>query len=217
MAKKIVKAALCLVVAAAIAAAGYYMGYSNHASSIISAIPKQSFTGKETPPGFIGEKGLIPSPDIQGEPNSGETPSETSDAGKYIGKSESSAAGSTWSKLDSYECDISADNSEETINLYTSAETSDGEILWDDSQKWVLEVQAEDGVYTLLNQNISNGRVYFDVDEVNNNTYAITVYTVSSAGTNIKQYTYSKTGFIEKQVYAAASINNLHSGIPAYK
>ena len=59
MAKKIIKTILCLVVAAAIAAAGYYVGYSNHASNIISAIPKQSVTGKETPPGFIGEKGLV--------------------------------------------------------------------------------------------------------------------------------------------------------------
>lgn len=217
MAGKVMTAVVCVITAAATAAAGYYWGYKNHTSSIISAIPKQSVGAGGALPGMGIAGEAFPTPDIQDGKKQDEAPAENSDAGKYIGKSASSAAGSTWSKIDSYICDINSDGSDETITLYTSAETDGKEILWDDSQKWALEVQTEDGVYILLNQNISNGRVYFDVDEISDNTYAITVYTVSSAGTSIKQYTYSKTGFIEKQIYTAGSLNNLHSGIPAYE
>lgn len=205
---KAVKAVIGLMLAAAIAVGGYYAGYSNHMSSIISAIPKLPANGTET-------SGNIP--DITPIPEKTEQKDGNSEEGKYIGKSASSAADDTWSEIDSCEFDINADNSEEVITLYTSAEEESGEILWNDSQKWVLEVKTSDGYYILLNQNISNGRVYFDVDEISDSSYAITVYTLTSAGKSIKQYTYSKTGFVEKQIFAGESINNLHSGIPMYK
>ncbi len=216
MAKKknaAVKAAVWILTAAVFAAGGYYAGYTQHALNISAAIPKQALkehTEATEPPEFPAAAATEP-------PKASEQPEENADAGKYIGKSTSSAVEATWSKIDSYECDINSDGAEETISLYTSAETDSGEILWDDSQKWVLEVRAGKDYYILLNQNISNGRVYFDIDELKDGTYGITVYTVSGVGTAIKQYTYSKTGFVEKAVYTAASENKLHSGIPSYK
>lgn len=211
--KKGVKAVLCIIAAAVLIAGSYYAGYTKYTSSIISAMPKQSVGSPgETPP---------PLPDSSGVPQ--QTPEteqqkqeESPEAGKYIGKSASSAVEDTWSEIDSYQCDLNSDGDEEDIALYTSAESDDGEILWNDSQKWVLEIKSGDSYYILLNQNVSNGRVYFDVDTTTDGTYAITVYTVSASGMSIKQYTYSKTGFIEKQIYSAGSAGKVHSGIPAY-
>ena len=45
-------------------------------------------------------------------PKASEQPEENADAGKYIGKSTSSAVEATWSKIDSYECDINSDGAE---------------------------------------------------------------------------------------------------------
>lgn len=213
--KKGVKVVLCVIAAAVLIAGSYYVGYTNHTSSIISAIPKQSVGGRgETPPPLPDSSGApVQTPESK-QPT--EKPEESPEAGKYIGKSTSSAVEDTWSKIDSYKCDINSNGEDENIALYTSAESDNGEILWNDSQKWVLEVKSGDSYYILMNQNVSNGRVYFDVDETSDGTYAITVYTVSASGMNIKQYTYSKTGFIEKQIYSAGSVGKVHSGIPAY-
>lgn len=197
--KKIYKAVLCVITAAALVCGGYYAGYKGYTSDVVSAIPKQSQTDK------MPEKVLkaTDAPDV--------------DSGKYIGKSGESAVESTWSKIDECETDLNGDGNNEKIGLYTSAETDSGEILWNDSQKWVLEVKLDGEYYILLNQNISNGRVYFDVDELNDGTGVITVYNVSAAGTSIKQYSSSKTGFVEKTLYTAEAVNKKHSGIPEYE
>lgn len=207
-----IKVIAAVLVAAIISAGSYYMGYTNHASSVISAIPKQAATNTvdDEPKAGAASNDTAPESDVEHQ-------DESADAGKYIGKSASSAAEATWSVIDSYESDINSDGIEEKITLYTSAETNSGEVLWNDSQKWVLEVQSGESYYILLNQNISNGRVYFDVDEMTEGTYTITVYILTTAGKSIKQYTYSKTGFVEKQIYSSSSINNLHTGMPAYK
>lgn len=196
--KKALKILAGLIVAAALAAGGYYAGYKGYTADVVSAIPKQSLAEK------IPEKPVQPT----------EAPED--ETGKYIGKSEATAVESTWSKIDECEADINGDGGEETIGLYTSAETESGEVLWNDSQKWALEVQIDGEYYILLNQNISNGRVYFDIDELKDGTKAITVYSVSSSGTSIKQYSYSKTGFVEKVLYNSETLNKIHSGIPAY-
>lgn len=196
--KKAVKIFAGLIAAAALASGGYYVGHRGYTSDVVSALPKQALTEK------------IPEKPAQA------TAAPEDETGKYIGKSESTAVESTWSKIDGCEADINGDGGDETIGLYTSAETESGEILWNDSQKWALEVKINGEYYILLNQNISNGRVYFDIDELKDGTKAITVYSVSSSGTAIKQYSYSKTGFVEKVLYNSELTNKIHSGIPAY-
>lgn len=197
--KKVIKIFVCVTAAAALVCAGYYAGYKGYTADVVSAIPKQSLTDK------------MPEKSAQHKDAS------DGDSGKYIGKSEDSAVESTWSRIDSCEADINGDGSKETIGLYTSAETESGEVLWDDTQKWVLEIRIDGEYYILLNQSISNGRVYFDIDELTDGTNTITVYNVSSAGTSIKQYSYSKTGFVEKTLYNSEAVNKIYSGIPEYK
>ncbi len=69
-----------------------------------------------------------------------------------------------YSLLASYEYDINEDKIQETIALYTSAKKdSNGEILWDDGQKWVLVVQEEDKDYELYNNYLQLGTINFAV------------------------------------------------------
>ena len=203
--RKVFKGILCLLCAAALVFSGYYAGYNNRASNIISAIPKQSLLGFDEKPSTA-----VDSTNIQESENAVES-------GKYIGLSKESSVDGTWPIIDTYEWDINSDRKEDVISLYTSAKKEGDEILWDDSQKWALEVKTDEGYYILLNQNISNGRVYFDLDEIENGSYVLTLYISSTSGMNIKQYTYSKTGFVETQIFQSNSINNLHSGIPSYR
>ena len=92
------------------------------------------------------------------------------------------------------------------------------EFIWDDSQKWVLEVSdGNGGYYTLFDQNVSNGSVYYDVAENDNGTKNINVYVFTGAGTTIKQYTHTETGFSEKSVYESGAVNRVFTTIPSYK
>ena len=75
---KVFKMILGLICAALLAGGGYYAGYSNHASSIISAIPKEKLTKEEKPATAVDSTNIkeSESPDATIKP----------DAGKYIGK-----------------------------------------------------------------------------------------------------------------------------------
>ena len=199
---------LGILCAALLAGGGYYAGYNNHTSSIISAIPKEKLTKEEKPATAVDSTNIK-------ENETHETAKP--DAGKYIGKSEKTAVDGTWSEIDTYEWDLNGDKEEEKISLYTSAEKDGDEFLWNDSQKWVLEIKNSDGYYILFNQNISNGKAYFDVDETGDEIYTVTLYITSSQGVSIKQYAYDKTGFVEKQPYQSNTLNKLHSGIPSYR
>jgi len=69
-----------------------------------------------------------------------------------------------YTMLASYEYDINEDKVEETIALYTSAKkNSNGEILWDDGQNWILVVQQEDKDYELYNNYLQLGTINFAV------------------------------------------------------
>jgi hypothetical protein len=104
------------------------------------------------------------------------------------------------------------------VALYTSAQTEDGEIIWDDGQKWVVEISDGDGgYYTLLDKYISNGNVYIEVDELEDGNKAVTVVTKTSSGLDVKQYTYGNNGFVEKTLYNSGSVNTMYSSIPDYE
>ena len=105
-----------------------------------------------------------------------------------------------------------------TLSLYTSAEKDSAGFLWDDSQKWVVEIDdSEGGYYTLYDQLVSNGMVYFDAAVRENGDVIITVYTTSGTGTVITQYTKGDEGYTEKTVYNSGAVNRIFTSIPEYE
>ena len=102
------------------------------------------------------------------------------------------------------------------IYLATEAETDkDGEILWDDSQRWALVVEGEKDTYVLFNEDIY-GKAYIEVDTVDN-LPEITLVTTSSIGLSAVKYTYSDGAFYEEKVITPdENGNNIYSTFPDY-
>ena len=201
---KAVAAAVCIVIAIAAGAGGYYIGSASQSNSMMNALPKPLGTaGPETAAGDVTETE---------EPAAAEEDT-------YIGKTNvSAAAEGTWTTVDSCNYDITGDGMNNAITLYTSAESDDKGIMWDDSQNWILEISdGANGYYTLLNERVSGGAVYYDVNEMESGDRSVTVYVTSGAGTDITEYVFGGAGFTEKQVYSAGVINKVHSSIPWYR
>lgn len=205
--KKGLKVAGALVLAVAIGVGGYFAGRQaqQRKNNITSAMPKQAVDVPNNPPqqdGAPQDADVISAQDLPASAPSDRT----------ITKLSSSAVNSSWSKVSSNS--LNGD----TITLYTSAEKDDKGFLWDDSQKWVLEIADKDGgYYTLYDQLVSNGMVYYDVSNRDNGDVIITVYTLAGAGTNVIQYTETSDGYTEKSVYNSGAVNKLFSSIPDYR
>lgn len=206
-----VKVIICIAAAVVIGAGGFYAGVRSQTDSMINALPRAAV---ETAPAEGG--GVLPT-----ERTAAEEPvkAQATEATVFVGKSNVSAASEgTWSTVDSCNYDISGDGVNDTVTLYTSAESDDMGILWDDTQQWILEVSdGGNGYYTLLDTSVSNGSVYYQVNELNDGTRTIVVYITTGAGTEISEYIFGKAGFTEKEVYSSSGINTVHSSIPWYK
>ena len=102
------------------------------------------------------------------------------------------------------------------IYLATEAETDkDGEILWDDSQRWALVVEGESETYVLFDEDIY-GKAYIEVDTVDN-LPEITLVTTSSIGLSAVKYTYQDGAFYEEIVIEPnENGNNIYSTFPDY-
>ncbi len=102
------------------------------------------------------------------------------------------------------------------IYLATDAETDkNGNILWDDSQRWALVVVGESNNYVLFNEDIY-GKAYIEVETVDN-LPEITLVQTSSMGLSLNRYTYSDGAFYEENVIAPKENgNNIYSTFPDY-
>lgn len=209
--KKGLKVFGALVLAAAIAAGGYLAGQKmeQRKTEITTAMPKQAIDipkdgTPENPPSQSAE------PDASNQ-QAPESPKENA-ADRAISKLETSAVDESWTKVSSNSLNGG------TLALYTSAEKDEKGYLWDDSQKWVLEYDdGNGGYYTLYDQYVTNGMVYYDVASRDSGKIVITVYTASGSGTTVMQYTESDTGFTEKSVYNSGATNKIFSSIPDYR
>ncbi len=208
---------ISVVLAACVIAGGSYLGgykggYKSGQDSHMSAMPKKTIDI----PQQAGEDENAPKPeeaapkDTVGAENENLPPSADI---RIIKKQDESSADSSWTNLEhSYNPEGTG-----TVTLYTSAQKIDNEIIWDDSQKWMVEVtDGNGGYYTLYDQNISNGSVYYDVFQKDKKTF-INVYTMSGTGTTIKQYTQTENGFEEKEVYNSGTVNRVNSTVPSYE
>lgn len=145
---------------------------------------------------------------------------------KTILAGEQSKIGENWSKVGSYGYDINSDGIEENIRLYTSAATDkNGNIIWDDGQEWVLEVTDGIETFTLFDESVRLGNVYFEImdyyDENGNEIPNIVLIKSSSASFSVIRYTFNaeKKAFEENIVLNSDSesvggINQRYTSFP---
>lgn len=147
-------------------------------------------------------------------------------APELIKQSEKSKISSSWSKIGSYGYDINEDGVEDNIHLYTSAKTaSNGEIIWDDGQEWVLEVTDGINTYTLFDEYIQLGNVYFEVmdyyDADGKEVPTIVLVKSSSASFSVTKFTFDtkQNAFVKNDVInsdkeSSGGINQRYSSFP---
>ena len=184
--KKVIKAICCILAAVILVGGGYVAGQRAKQSSIVSALPKNILD--------MPKESNEPSESAEPESKPSEDVPEPKEDVRIINKSNESAVDSTWSTVES--SSNTTDNG--ALTLYTSAQKDGDEFIWDDSQKWVLEVSdGNGGYYTLFDQNVSNGSVYYDVAENDNGTKNINVYVFT--GNNNKAIYTHRNGIFRKE------------------
>ena len=100
-------------------------------AEIVSALPKNILD--------MPKESNEPSESAEPESKPSEDVPEPKEDVRIINKSNESAVDSTWSTVES--SSNTTDNG--ALTLYTSAQKDGDEFIWDDSQKWVLEVSAD--------------------------------------------------------------------------
>jgi hypothetical protein len=212
--KKVLKTIGVLIIAGALAVGGYIcgnkVGYKSGQDSQLSAMPKK--TAAAPIESAAPEQTNVPAEAPPAEEKTEPVPSDK--AVREIKKQDKSSVDSSWTTVKR-----ASDALEQgTLTLSTSAQKINDEIVWDDSQKWVVEVSdGNGGYYTLYDQNVSNGSVYCDVVKKDNDDKMINVYTMTGAGTTITQYVYSDGAFEEKEVYNSGTVNRVVTTVPEYK
>lgn len=118
------------------------------------------------------------------------------------------------SLLDSYIIDFDNNGTDETISLYTAAEKdSNGEIMWDDGQKWKLLVEGTDTDYVLFDDYVQLGSIKFYVYTSDDDFYITTIQT-STASLNLTEYSFNKesNSFISNVKFeTSGNVNMIHS------
>ncbi|MDO4618301.1 MAG: hypothetical protein Q4B31_02120 [Clostridia bacterium] len=105
------------------------------------------------------------------------------------------------------------------IYLATEAERDEnGEMMWDDSQKWALVAVGEKNNYVLFDEDI-HGQAYMEVDVIDD-IPTITLIRTSSLGLSVTRYHYvfENSHFITDTVITPIdSANNIYTSFPEYK
>ena len=207
--KKGLKAVGALALAIVLAGGGFFAGQNYSKSNdtgIGSASPKQAVT--VTPENSSSEN----VPPMGNEPSAD---SVEAAADRVISKlAVSAVSDGGWTRVAS--SPLQTDGG--TLSLYTSAEKDSAGFLWDDSQKWVVEIDdGNGGYYTLYDQLVSNGMVYCDAAARENGDIIVTVYESSGTGTVITQYTKTDDDYTEKTVYNSGAVNKIFTSTPWYE
>ncbi len=129
----------------------------------------------------------------------------------------------SWTRLSEANIDLDADNQEEIITLYTAAQRdSQGEIMWDDGQQWLLMIEDETGFYPLISEYIQLGSIYYYISDTNldtNTAPVVTGITSTSYNFTLTNYSYNeeKKGYEKDTVYDSGPLNTVYMSIPGYK
>ncbi len=127
--------------------------------------------------------------------------------------------------LGQHTADIEGIEKETSIGLYTSAmRDKKGELMWDDTQEWVLRAETGFGHYVLYDERI-NGRAYMKVlnsyndegDEV-----VINLHIYANTYNEIREYRFNGEEFEERICYTTdesskQGISELYTSIPDYE
>lgn len=90
--------------------------------------------------------------------------------------------------LDSYSVDVFGDEQEEEISLYTDAgKDPEGNIMWDDGQRWTLAVEGADKTFVLFDDYLQLASLEYFVYTVDEEFY---INTLSSGTANITMTNY---------------------------
>ena len=198
MKKTVLTIVLCAVLAAVFWTGGYYIGSNSH-DDISAAIPREE----------MSEPSALPAEDSAAQ----------AEEVTYVTRSDvSAAAEGAWTVVSEYETDLTGDSQPDKLTIYTSAESADGEIMWDDGQSWIAEVtDAQGGYYALLNSYVSNGCVYAAVAENSEHDKSVTLIVTNGSGLSLKRYDYSSSGFMESKIIEDAGVNVIYSSVPFYR
>lgn len=116
--------------------------------------------------------------------------------------------------LDEYEFDFNGDNIMEKVNMYTSAEKAEnGEIMWDDGQRWLFVVHGGDKDYVLFDDYVQLGVINSYIYTIDQNFYIATLSS-GTANLTLKSYLYSSHDdmFLETIPFnTEGNVNMLHS------
>lgn len=115
--------------------------------------------------------------------------------------------------LDSEIIDFNGDGKKETISMYTTAQRDDnGEMMWDDGQKWFLLINDEDDEYVLFDDYVQLGTLEFWVFTSKDDYHIMTLQT-GSAVLKLSDYTYDheKGSFVKKDIFNPEFLNVIYS------
>lgn len=154
------------------------------------------------------------------------SPTETPEAAtKKIEVTGSPVDTNDYEPMGKYTLDITGDGTEDLVTLYTSAQRDNrGEMMWDDTQEWILSVETENGVYELYKERI-HGFAYINIADYykkSGDEKVISAHIFGNAFNEIREYSYTDNLFAEKIVYstdktAVDGINTIYSSIPSYE
>lgn len=210
--KKFLKGLGAILLALVLVTGGFLAGKHVQENSETSAMPKRTIDNGQPaiPPAVSASPGetAMPQPPAEVAPAKEEGVNE-----RVITKSSQSSVDGGWTEVKA----ATNTTSSEKLALYTSAQKDGDEFIWDDTQKWVVELNdGKGGYYTLYDKQVSNGTVYFEVAQRENGEKLVYVYTVTGSGISVNQYTRTDTGFTEKNVFNSGSVNRTFSSFPNY-
>lgn len=121
--------------------------------------------------------------------------------------------------LDSYSVDIFGDGEEETISMYTdAAKDPEGNIMWDDGQKWTLAVEGSDKTFVLFDDYLQLASIEYFVYTVDEEFY---ISTVSSGTANLTManYRYNRVDDTFEMVVesdTSGNVNMIHKSLSGF-
>lgn len=116
--------------------------------------------------------------------------------------------------LDEYLYDFNLDGFEEKISMYTSAQRDpDGNIMWDDGQRWLFIAEGRDEDYVLFDDYVQIGTIDFHI-YTEDEKFNILTSNVGTANLTLNNYEYDDEKEIFKKTNffnTSGNVNMLHN------